>query len=60
MLPRRIRREKRMSDSISLKVLPEMRAFLEAMAEKHHVGLCEAGRIIIENAMTRARAGEEI
>jgi hypothetical protein len=49
-----------MSDSISLKVLPEMRAFLEAMAEKHHVGLCEAGRIIIENAMTRARAGEEI
>jgi hypothetical protein len=50
----RLKREERMCDAISLRVLPEQRAFLEKIAEKNKVGLCEAGRIVIDEAM-RAR-----
>ena len=60
MRPRRIKRENRMCDSIALKVLPEMRDFLEDLAERHQVGICEAGRIAIGHVMALAKAGEEI
>jgi hypothetical protein len=43
-----------MCDAISFRVLPEQRAFLEKIAEENNVGLCEAGRIIIEREMIRA------
>ena len=49
-----------MSDSIALKVLPEMRDFLENLAERHQVGICEAGRIAIGHVMALEKAGEEI
>jgi hypothetical protein len=54
MLPKLVKREKRMCDAISFRVLPEQREFMEKLAEKHNVGLCEAGRIIIDDAMARA------
>ena len=54
MKPIRIKRKKRMCDAISFRVLPEQRAFLEKIAEENNVGLCEAGRIIIEREMIRA------
>jgi len=56
MRPRLVKREKRMCDAISFRVLPEQREFMEKIAEKHNVGLCEAGRIIIDDAMARAGA----
>jgi hypothetical protein len=37
----------RLCDAISLRVSPAQRAFLEQIAEDNGVGLCEAGRIII-------------
>jgi hypothetical protein len=53
----RPKHDKRMCDAISLRVLPEQRTFLERIAEKNKVGLCEAGRIVIAEAM-RARGIE--
>lgn len=47
-----------MCDAVSFRVLPEQRAFLEKVAENRNVGLCEAGRIIIDEAMARAGAIE--
>jgi len=57
MRPIRVKRETRLCDAISLRVSQEMRAFLEKTAEEHNVGLCEAGRIIIGEAMARASSG---
>jgi hypothetical protein len=54
MRPVRIKRTKRMCDAISFRVLPEQREFLEKIAKKYNVGLCEAGRILIDEAMIRA------
>jgi hypothetical protein len=48
MRPIRVKREKRLCDAISFRVSPEQRAFLEKTAEENNVGLCEAGRIIID------------
>ena len=56
MRPIRIKREKRMCDAVSFRVLPEQRAFLEKIAKENNVGLCEAGRIVIDAAMARAGA----
>jgi hypothetical protein len=47
---RLIRREKRLCDAISFRVSPEQREFLEQIAKEHNVGICEAGRIIIDKA----------
>lgn len=52
MRPIRIKREKRLCDAISFRVSPEQRAFLEKTAEENNVGLCEAGRIIIDKVRT--------
>jgi len=46
--------ETRMCDAIALRVKPCQRAFLEELAEEHGCGLCEASRIVIDEAM-RAR-----
>lgn len=51
---RRPRGLERLMDAVSFRVSPSQRAFLEKIAEKHNVGLCEAGRIIINEAMNRA------
>lgn len=45
-----------MCEAISLRVLPEQRAFLERIAERERVGICEAGRIVIDEAMARSGA----
>ena len=55
---RRKRGMERLMDAVSFRVSPSQRAFLEKIAEEKNVGLCEAGRIIIDEAM--ARAGAEI
>lgn len=52
MRPIIIKREKRLCDAISFRVSPEQRAFLEKTAEENNVGLCEAGRIIIDKVRT--------
>jgi hypothetical protein len=49
--------EPRMCETISLRVFPEMRTFLEETAEKNNVGLGEAGRIAMRVAMAQAQAG---
>ncbi len=43
-------------DAVSFRISPAQRAFLEKTAEERNVGLCEAGRIIIDEAMARAGA----
>jgi hypothetical protein len=43
-------------DAVSFRVSISERAFLEKVAEENNVGLCEAGRIVIEDAMARAGA----
>ena len=52
MRPIRVKQKKRLCDAISFRVSPEQRAFLEKTAEEHNVGLCEAGRIIIDKVRT--------
>lgn len=52
MRPIIIKRETRLCDAISFRVSPEQRAFLEKTAEENNVGLCEAGRIIIDKVRT--------
>jgi hypothetical protein len=53
---RRERGMERLMDAVSFRVSPSQRAFLEKIAEDKNVGLCEAGRIIIDEAMARAGA----
>ena len=53
---RRERGKERLMDAVSFRVSPSQRAFLEKIAEDKNVGLCEAGRIVIDEAMARAGA----
>ena len=55
---RRKRGTERLMDAVSFRVSPSQRAFLEKIAEDKNVGLCEAGRIVINEAMARAGAIE--
>lgn len=55
---RRERGKERLMDAVSFRVSPSQRAFLEKIAEDKNVGLCEAGRIVIDEAMARAGAIE--
>jgi hypothetical protein len=55
MRPIRYKGSERLCDAISFRVSPEQRAFLEQTAEENNVGLCEAGRIIID--MVRNKEG---
>ena len=49
-----IEREKRLCDAISFRISPEMRDFLERTAEIKDVGLCEATRSVIKEAMANS------
>jgi hypothetical protein len=55
---RRKRGMERLMDAVSFRVSPSQRAFLEKIAEEKNVGLCEAGRIVIDEAMAKAGATE--
>jgi hypothetical protein len=48
MQPTRCKGSERLCDAISFRVSPGQRAFLEKTAEENNVGLCEAGRIVID------------
>ncbi len=48
------RQATRLCDAIALRVSSKQRAFLEKIAKDQNVGMCEAGRMIIDEAM-RAR-----
>ena len=54
MRPHRIKRDKRLCDAISFRVSQEQRAFLEMIAEERSVGLCEACRIVVDEAMVKS------
>jgi len=43
--------EKRMCEAFSLRLLPEQRAFLEDVSEQQRIGLGEAIREILDEAM---------
>lgn len=51
---RRKRGSERLMDAISFRVSQTQRAFLEKIAEEKNVGLCEAARSVIDDAMARA------
>lgn len=55
---RRQRGLERLMDAVSFRVSPSQRAFMEKVAEKYNVGLCEAGRIILDEAIARAGGNE--
>jgi len=40
-------------DAVSFRVSPSQRAFLEKIAEEKKVGLCEAARSILDEAMEK-------
>jgi hypothetical protein len=46
-------------EAVSFRVSQQQRAFLEKIAEERNVGLCEAARIVLSEAMSRA-AGTEV
>jgi len=55
MRPTRIKRDQRLCDAISFRISPEQRTFLENIAEERSVGLCEACRIVVDEAMARRK-----
>ena len=59
MRPTRIRRQgdQRLCDAISFRISPEQRTFLENIAEERGVNLCEACRIVVDEAMARRKGG---
>jgi hypothetical protein len=54
----RRKHDKRMSEAFSLRLLPEQRIFLERYADAHKMGLGDAVRMAIDEAMGRAGAIE--
>jgi hypothetical protein len=48
----------RLMDAVSFRVSPVQRAFLERIADEKNVGLCEAARFVLNEAI--ARAGGEV
>lgn len=44
----------RLTDSISYRISSAQRAFLEEISESNKIGLCEAARNILDEAMARA------
>jgi hypothetical protein len=55
---RRKRGTERLMDAVSYRVSASQRAFLERIAREKNVGLCEAARSILDDAMARAGADE--
>ena len=49
----RIKGSERLCDAISFRVSPAQRAFLERIAEENNVGLCEAGRLVIDKVRNK-------
>jgi hypothetical protein len=45
--------KKRLTDAVSFRVNDRQRAFLEDLAEKNDLGLCEACRLAIDTAMQK-------
>ena len=43
----------RLTDAIAYRISASQRAFLERIAEEKNVGLCEAARIILDDAMSK-------
>ena len=48
----------RLCDAISFRVSPAQRAFLERIAKENKVGLCEAGRLVIDKVMANEGAAK--
>ena len=46
----------RLTDAIAYRISASQRAFLERIAEEKNVGLCEAARIVLDEAMSKAGA----
>jgi hypothetical protein len=46
----------RLTDSISYRISSAQRAFLEEISENNKIGLCEAARNILDEAMAKAGA----
>ena len=46
----------RLTDAIAYRISASQRAFLERIAEEKNIGLCEAARIILDEAMNKAGA----
>jgi hypothetical protein len=44
----------RLTDAIAYRISASQRAFLERIAEEKNVGLCEAARIILDEAINKA------
>ncbi|OPX77357.1 MAG: hypothetical protein A4E45_02085 [Methanosaeta sp. PtaB.Bin039] len=47
----------RLTDAIAYRISASQRAYLEALSEEMNVGLCEAARSILDQAMKRSGAG---
>ena len=43
----------RLTDAIAYRISASQRAFLERIAEEKNVGLCEAARIVLDEAMSK-------
>jgi hypothetical protein len=48
----------RLTDAIAYRISASQRAFLERIAEEKNVGLCEAARTVLDEAIVRAGATE--
>jgi hypothetical protein len=46
----------RLTDAVAYRISASQRAFLEQVAEEKNVGLCEAARVVLNEAMIRAGA----
>ena len=46
----------RLTDAIAYRISASQRAFLEQIAEEKNIGLCEAARIILDDARVKAGA----
>ncbi len=53
-MTRRTKGVERLMDAVSFRVSPSQRAFLEKIADEKNVGLCEAARSVLNEAMARA------
>lgn len=46
----------RLTDAVTYRVTAAQRAFLEKLADEKRIGLCEAARTVLDEAMLRAGA----
>lgn len=55
-MPKKTKYGERMRDAVSFRVTDRQRQFLEAICEQRNIGLCEAARSVLDEAMARAGA----